>query len=60
MRKSIRQETLQGPPEACENTREKLRQRLADLIGKLLAQHWLKQQAQTEPTQSASRPGKAK
>lgn len=41
-----------------ENNRTMLRQRLADLIGKLLARHWLKNQAiiSNPETQNANRP----
>jgi hypothetical protein len=34
--------------ESRENEREKQRQRLADLIGKLLARYWIRSQKQTK------------
>ena len=45
-------QALQKDVDASENDIESQRQRLADLIGKLLARHWLKLQAQARGSQS--------
>ena len=45
---------LREKPASGENDREKQRQRLADLIGKLLARYWLKSLAPIQDSQSDS------
>ena len=45
-------QALQKDADASENDIVRQRQRLADLLGKLLARHWLKLQAQTRGSQA--------
>lgn len=49
---TTRQIPLKEPGEPCKNTAEGQRQRLADLIGKLLARQWLMLQSERPATKS--------
>jgi hypothetical protein len=60
MKKSDRHEMpLRENAEKCENNQEMLRQRLADLIGRLLARHWLRKQTQAQDNRRDFQPGKS-
>jgi hypothetical protein len=48
---------LQNQAKSWENRQSDLRQRLADLIGKLLAKHWLRMRAISKSSQSNAHPG---
>ena len=45
-------QALQKDADASENDIGRRRQRLADLLGKLLARHWLRLEAQTRGSQA--------
>jgi hypothetical protein len=48
---------LQNQAKSWENHQSERRQRLADLIGKLLAKHWLRVRAISKLSQSNAHPG---